>query len=637
MRLEKLYLKNFRGINELTVEFEGQDNVIYGANGSGKTTVANAISWVLSGKSSTGEKDFSPKTANAHNLHHIAELTVSKDDGEIVIMKKEFYEKWTKKRGSQSASFTGHVCDLYINDLPVKTKEYESVIDELTNGHTADIEFLTVMGHFTEKMNMADRRKILFKLCGKVTDADILGKPEFKELDEMLTIHGTDNQKHDVSDFKKMSEMKRRDYNKRLDAIPESIATLESEIEKVDESEDEINARLQANREELASFQSTENGMEFIKKDVENKLSEARKEFEEKRYKAMSAYGQTEQVLMTDALHAERDLDQAKKELEWLHREHESRQKIREELLGEYEVKVKANVWDKQNEICPTCSQDLPANKIDELYNKFIEDREKTKSAINAKGKANGNEMKDLQAKIEACQKRIDELINLKASKDEALRKWQENKPSEMAFEDTDVYRELTKMLDSITDNVEHEKCEEALDCRVSELQSEIKTDEAKLVSLGIAKKLGAKIAELKVELAKVTEALEKTEKAIYLCEHFMMTKAELITTTVNDKFSLIKWKLFENQINGGLREVCEPMIPNADGNMVDYKSANTASQMNASLEIMDVLAKAYEVSLPIIIDRAESISDIRHMDCQTISLVVSPQDKVLRIEKAKE
>ena len=65
---------------------------------------------------------------------------------------------------------------------------------------------------------------------------------------------------------------------------------------------------------------------------------------------------------------------------------------------------------------------------------------------------------------------------------------------------------------------------------------------------------------------------------------------------------------------------------------MVDYKSANTAAQINANLEIMEALAKAYGVSVPIFIDGAERVSKIRKMDCQTIALVVSAKDDVLRV-----
>ncbi|WP_027406193.1 AAA family ATPase [Anaerovibrio sp. RM50] len=635
MRLIKLFLENFRGIKSLTIDFNGDDTVIYGANGTGKTTVANAISYVLSGKSATGEKDFSPKTVGVHNVHHVAELTVCKDDGEVVVLKKEFYEKWTKKRGSQSPTFTGHVCELSINDLPVKTKEYDKVISELTNGHVDDIEFLTVMGHMVEKMNDNERRKVLFSLCGEVTDDDILAKPEFDELSKLLVIEGTKDQRYEIPDFKKKCESKRRELNKKLDSIPESIATLESAMAGEYEDEADVKARLAENRAKLQKLLAPAdavNGNEEIIRDVKEKIAEGRQKFGESKYKALSAFSETEQTMMNDVAKYETSLNRAKTEQKWLEAEIERKTKVREELLGEFEVKVKAMVWDENSTICPTCGQKMPEDKINELFSKFSAEREANKAYINAKGKANGVELEKHKETLKATVADIEMLEAVLKKQNEALAKWRESKPVDTPYEETDEYKELKKTLDELeagtasvafnpTDKADYEKL--------------IEEDEQKLVDIGAKAKMDEKIAELKASVKTVSAELEKQEKAIYLCEQFMIAKAEMITANINDKFSCIKWKLFETQINGGLREVCVPMIPNADGVMVDYKMANTASQINANLEIMDVYAKAYGVNLPIIIDRAESITNIRDMDCQTVSLVVSADDKVLRIEKA--
>jgi len=43
MYLSKIYIKNFRGIKELTVEFNSKLNVIIGANGQLKTSLIDAI------------------------------------------------------------------------------------------------------------------------------------------------------------------------------------------------------------------------------------------------------------------------------------------------------------------------------------------------------------------------------------------------------------------------------------------------------------------------------------------------------------------------------------------------------------------------------------------------------------------
>ena len=62
MKILTLRLENFRAIKDATYDFEGKDAAIYGDNGTGKTTIANAILWLLTDQPETGEKDFTPKT-----------------------------------------------------------------------------------------------------------------------------------------------------------------------------------------------------------------------------------------------------------------------------------------------------------------------------------------------------------------------------------------------------------------------------------------------------------------------------------------------------------------------------------------------------------------------------------------------
>lgn len=61
MRLKKLSLSNFQGIKSFEFEPDGHNANVYGTNAAGKTTLFNALTWLLFDKSSTGEKGFSPK------------------------------------------------------------------------------------------------------------------------------------------------------------------------------------------------------------------------------------------------------------------------------------------------------------------------------------------------------------------------------------------------------------------------------------------------------------------------------------------------------------------------------------------------------------------------------------------------
>ena len=145
MRIMRLELRNFRGIKELDIDFAGKDTNIYGANGSGKTTIANAICWLLLDRPATEEKDFDPKTTNAHNLRHAASITIE-HDGQVTTLSKEYYELWTKRKGSPTAEFSGHTTDYAINGVPAKKKEYQATVESLCGLALDKIKMLMIHG-----------------------------------------------------------------------------------------------------------------------------------------------------------------------------------------------------------------------------------------------------------------------------------------------------------------------------------------------------------------------------------------------------------------------------------------------------------------------------------------------------------
>ena len=55
MKILKMRLENFQGVKELEIDPQGESSAIYGDNGTGKTTVYNAFTWLMYGKPSTTE------------------------------------------------------------------------------------------------------------------------------------------------------------------------------------------------------------------------------------------------------------------------------------------------------------------------------------------------------------------------------------------------------------------------------------------------------------------------------------------------------------------------------------------------------------------------------------------------------
>ena len=129
MRILSLALENFRSIKNMTVDFNGRDADVLGANGTGKTTIANAICWLLIDRPMTDEADFTPKTEGTHGLNHKATMTIELKSGQKLTLAKDFYEKWTRKRGAAAEEFTGNVTDYYVDGVKSKKKEYTEILE----------------------------------------------------------------------------------------------------------------------------------------------------------------------------------------------------------------------------------------------------------------------------------------------------------------------------------------------------------------------------------------------------------------------------------------------------------------------------------------------------------------------------
>ena len=106
IKLKSLKLTHFKGIKDLEIEFT-DNTFIQGANGSGKTTIFDAFTWLLFGKNSYGQTDFEIKTLDKNGaaipkIDHEVEAVIEVDGHETTI-RRVYSEKWVKQRGAEEA------------------------------------------------------------------------------------------------------------------------------------------------------------------------------------------------------------------------------------------------------------------------------------------------------------------------------------------------------------------------------------------------------------------------------------------------------------------------------------------------------------------------------------------------------
>ena len=362
MKILSLTLENFRSIKNLTVNFDGEDADVLGANGTGKTTIANAICWLLIDRPATDEADFTPKTEGTHGLNHKASMTVELADGQRMTLAKDFYEKWTRKRGAATEEFTGNVTDYYIDGVKSKKKEYTEVIETACGIDLEHMKMLMVLGYFADTMKTDEKRRILFEMVGEFTDMDVIAaNEELEGIEDFFLMPGTEDRHYTVEQWKKIATEQKKKLNKDLETIPARIDEAErggaGSVEDVDDLNAEVN-RLEekkAGLEEQKRSLGTEDGKQEATRaalaGLEVDLAKQRAAYIEQSTAANRELNAEIDRMCTDKREISDKLDVLRRKHEESRRTLTRMQEQRKALMEEY-AEAQAQQWDESAEIC---------------------------------------------------------------------------------------------------------------------------------------------------------------------------------------------------------------------------------------------------------------------------------------------
>lgn len=192
IQIDRLRLENFKCHRNLELVFSGQNVAIYGDNAAGKTSVYDALTWLLFGKDSSGngEKHIEVKPLDAagavadHNAITAVEAALLVA-GEPVILRRTYREVWSTKRGSSVETFDGHTSEYYIDGVPCKKNVFDSRIRDIVPEDT--FRLLTSVSHFAQDLHWQKRRAVLFDIAGALTDREIMATDSrFSQLSQAL-------------------------------------------------------------------------------------------------------------------------------------------------------------------------------------------------------------------------------------------------------------------------------------------------------------------------------------------------------------------------------------------------------------------------------------------------------------------
>lgn len=638
VKLESLRLVNFKKITDLVIDFQDKTQIT-GRNAAGKSTIADAYLWLLYGKNQQDETDFSIKTLDSSNkaipkLDHEVE-GVFVVDLQRIVFKKVYREKWVTKRGNDFEELTGHETTYFVNDVPVSLSEYKNRVSEMIPENISKI--LSNPLYFNTKLKWNERREILSQMAGSISDDEILINANLNEVSKMLS------EGKNIEDQKKIISVQKKKIKDEIELIPSRID--ESNRSKPEaQNWAELESKINSNNAEIEKLQNeimnlneaanSEIDQYMAKKGEKASLERLLNDLKEKQSREALTAIQDNKNRLNDLNNR---LKNDKEQIEYfkgiIQRNEKSISALKESnsiLKAKYEEwTAKEFVFDPNENICPACKRPMENAQDHETEMRESFNRKKLESINQIKASAtdNNREIEKLE------ESNNDTLLRIKGIED----KIDEYKKEVLNIESQPtptISNEPTEEMIALQQKIEGFVVEEikrpdlsVQKAKIDELNSENNLFRTALNNKSFIEKIDSRIDELKQQQKTLSQELSQLDKLEFEIEQFNKLKIEQVEQKTNSLFSIVKFKMFETQLNGGESPACVCTV-----NGVPFSDLNTAMKINASLDIINALQYYFDISVPVFIDQKESVSDLLDISSQIIALKVDENAEKLTI-----
>lgn len=497
IRISKIRLENFKCHRHLELDFGGQNVTIYGDNAAGKTSIYDALTWLLFCKDSAGngEKNFEVKPLDSsgavadHNAITSVEAALLVA-GEPVTLRRTYRELWSAKRGAAMETFDGNVSEYYVDGVPCKKTAYDGKIREILPEE--NFRLLTSVSYFAQDMHWTKRRAVLFDIAGAMTDKEIMSTDgRFSALEKAMGALSVDDY------WRKLRE-DRKNFSGIKTDIPARISECQkvvSDLREIDFAAVEVEAKaLQAEADRVAA-QIRETGQDGT------------------------------QQIREDLARLERQMGQKRGQL----RECERAVSLQEQRIGESRARwLAVNQETFTGEACPTCGQKLPPEQLQAAITRFS-----TTSA-----------------------KRLWEIEQTAASQ-KAAKEQAAQQAAQLEEELTQMEAQAAAMRAAFPAPVDAPS-DSGLRERLENLQRRISENHKQLGKRELLETMGNRVEELQKEARHAAEKLESIDAMLFLVDEFTRYKTRFVEDSINRQFKSATFRLFREQANGGIEERCD-------------------------------------------------------------------------------
>lgn len=648
MKLLKLTLENFKGHGLRVVEFSPTITRVYGANGTGKTSLFDSFCWMLWAKDSddrtqSGNVSFYPFDPDKqgevlHNVVVKVEAVVEIDGAQHVLC-RTMQEKWTTPNGTELPRFTGNETKLYIDGLAVKANQFDAFVKENIN---PEMFKLTSNPWYFPTLHWKEQRRILMELVGDISNDDVLAS------DASLEPLRNELANRKPEDCKKLWQQQQKAAVKDLEKTVLLINENRKHLPQI-ENEADVKAELEAQRlvlmkplekamqekadilsgtaisKKQAEAKVLESKLDIIRAEQREKIAAVRKPFDEQ-IAALEAEAKTAAETVKPYRQTVVNLDNA----------------IRE---NEEKLKVLQDSWqavdaEEFNDVCPCCHRPYPPEQIADQRAAFNRSKAERLEKIEADGNALFNKNEENKAQRDAAMKEVQRLskldLEMPDKRSEIMKKREEAVQALPPMENRRDWFEASEDLKRINHEIEELHIDVKLklmdaEKAIESAQKPIGDIDVRLAEIKAAEATRALITDYTKQQQTLREQHDELALKLSLIKKFDEIKAVMTTEKVKAILPGMDFKLFNyNNTNEGYTETCELV---KDGK--PYANLSNGEKIAVGCELIAAISKHYGVSNPVWIDNAEATTKHLETNGQAILLRVSAADAELRIERS--
>lgn len=665
IKIIKLELTNFKCFRHKEFRFDSDITTIRGRNGAGKTTIADAILWCLFGKNTMGQSDFDLKTHDAEgrpipHLDHSVELvlSVAAESQREITLKRTLKETWLKKRGSDEQVFKNNTTEYMVNGDALTTSDYKKFIAQLISEEV--FRAITNPSYFPS-LKWQQQREFLTQMAGDITPDT--SNAEFAALLKQLTDNDEDiiaYRKHLSYQIKKVKDsldkipVRLEEQNKALpelldwEALTVQSMTTGAQIKSIDERILQIKS---GNGSDVRKEQ-LRNNLDTLYDKKRQREDALRRPLYEQRTANTNAIAEATRQFNT-LLNNQRDLEAAIRSFdtlsercnETLARCERDAEQIRKEWAENLSRSASWN--DDDDAFCPTCGQPLPQDQLRERQQKVIERLNKSKAEVKAFLTDRANKVKALRAQAE------EQLKDYAANKQEAEKNLAKTKQEinevfaqkqnlekvtiptiEEALASDEEYLLIVRQIEETKEAIQNasvttEEDQQALEALESERVQYVATLSqlnSQLATYTQYYRIQSLIEGINEEQQDLIRQLSDLERREDIARQYQDRQNAILEERINQRFSLVKWRMFRTVNNGG-DPFDEPFCECYVDGVAYHDGLNQAARLNAGLDIINTLCRHHNVSAPILLDNSESTINILQTIGQQIRLQVADTD----------